>query len=300
MYGIIDIGSNTMRLSCYKIRDGKPEYVFHKKYMAGLASYINEEGRMSSKGIKKAVEILLNFKGIISSVDIGTVYVIATASFRNTVNTEEILKIIEEETGFMVQVISGEEEALCDYAGARYHFDAAEGMLADIGGGSTELVFYKDDAVLKAVSIPIGSLNMYTRHVKNLFPEKDEIKQIKNKALNELSKVNGKDMESSIIIGVGGTNRAAGKLYNDLYDADKENKVLEASRVKKLAREITKNPKEGMKKILQIVPERIHTILPGMIILNTIVKYYNADKIYVSSWGVREGYLLDKLSRGQP
>lgn len=299
MYGIIDIGSNTMRFSCYKIEDGKPVYVFHKKYMAGLVSYIDEEGRMSCKGIQKAADILLNFKEIINSVGIGTIYVIATASLRNAVNVHEAVKTIQEKTGFYVQVISGEEEALCDYAGAKYQWDIPEGIMADIGGGSTELVFFKNNVILNAVSIPIGSLNMYTRFVKELFPAKDEVKEIKNKVRGELDRLSGKEREWRNIIGVGGTNRAAGKLYNDIYEQNRENKIMEAPRMKKMIKDITKNPRDGMKKILPIVPERIHTIIPGMIILSTIVKYYCTDNIYVSSWGVREGYLLQKLGKEQ-
>ena len=69
-----------------------------------------------------------------------------------------------------VRVLSGLEEAMCDYYGASRLFHTADGLLCDVGGGSTELVFFKDNKVLLARSLPIGSLNMFTAHVRDILP----------------------------------------------------------------------------------------------------------------------------------
>ncbi len=166
MYGIIDIGSNTMRLSCYRVVGCEIENVFHKKEVAGLASYVDENGNLSEKGIKAAIEILKEFKQVITSVNFHSLYVIATASFRNVGNTEYIVSKIKSETDMDVEVISGESEAEYDFIGATYHNNLDDGILIDIGGGSTELVFFADRKVKEAVSIPIGSLNMFNKYEK--------------------------------------------------------------------------------------------------------------------------------------
>ena len=110
MYGVIDIGSNTVRLSCYKVVKKELIYVFHKKNMAGLASYVEKSGKLSDKGIKASIDILNDFKKIVSCVGLDQLFVIATASFRNVSNTKEIVDQIYKNTGLMVDVLTGEEE----------------------------------------------------------------------------------------------------------------------------------------------------------------------------------------------
>lgn len=298
MYGVIDIGSNTMRLSCYRVAGCEIENVFHKKNVAGLASYVDESGNLSEEGIKAAIKTLKEFKQVITNVKLNELYVIATASFRNVENTEYIVNKIKTETGIDVEVISGEEEAEYDFIGAAYKNNLNEGLLIDIGGGSTELVFFEDMEVKKAVSIPIGSLNMFNKYVTGLIPNKAEMKKIRDCVKEKLDELNYTEKSGNIILGVGGTNRAVCKLYNELYNQEKENKKMKCREVRSLSKVLMENS-NAMRKVLQMVPDRVHTITPGLIILNTIAKYYSAKEMLVSECGVREGYLIYKLFRSQ-
>lgn len=292
MYGIIDIGSNTMRLSCFNVENKTLKSIFHKKIMAGLAGYV-EEGKLSEKGIDKAVDTLLEFKQIIQNISIEKLFIIATASFRNVNNTDIILKVIKEKTGFLVEVLSGEEEAKCDFVGATYCLNAKSGVVVDIGGGSTEMVTFDSDSIEKAVSVPIGSLNMFTMFVDKIFPKNSESMKIRNAVKNELNKVNR--CEKQTVLGVGGTNRAVCKLYNDYYEKDKNNLIMNCNNITEMLDDMLENKDKATKKILRIVPDRIHTIMPGMFIMDEINNYYKCETIEVSEWGVREGYLLNKL-----
>jgi exopolyphosphatase/guanosine-5'-triphosphate,3'-diphosphate pyrophosphatase len=294
MYGIIDIGSNTMRLSCYRIVDKNPIHVFHKKYMAGLASYV-EEDCLSQKGIDKAIEILIEFKKIASSVGLENLYVIATASIRNVDNTKEIGTEIKHRTGFDVEVVSGEEEARYDFIGAKYCLDEADGIVVDIGGGSTELVFFKNNEIEKAISIPIGSLNMYSKYVKKIVPKKKEMETIREIVREKLKESDLPTGVRDVVLGVGGTNRATGKLYNEVFDKKVYNKEMKCSSIAEILEDFSENKEKASRRILKIVPERIHTIIPGMIIMDEINKRYDCNRMQISSWGVREGYLLDKI-----
>lgn len=294
MYCIIDIGSNTMRLSCYRVIDQQLTYVFHKKRMAGLASYVEENGNLTKKGLEKAIEILSDFKKIIQSVGIDTVFIIATASFRNVKNTQEILTQIRDTTGFDVEVLSGEEEAIYDFIGASHLSSPRDGMVVDIGGGSTELVFYSGVNIKKALSLPFGSLNLYSKKVEKLFPKKDEVHEIRKLIKDSLDKL-GITINNQTILGVGGTNRAVCKLYNEFFSLPSDNKVMKCNKITKMLHKIREDKQIALSYILQIVPDRIHTIIPGMIIMDEINKYYQCNDVEVSSWGVREGYLIQKL-----
>ena len=139
IYGIVDVGSNTIRLSIYKYENNKVVLLLNKKTMAGLAGYV-KDGELSKAGIKRACEVLKAYKEIVENFQIKNVFVFATASLRNVSNTDEAVLRIKEETGFNTEIILGENEAIYDFIGASQVVDISDGILIDIGGESTELV----------------------------------------------------------------------------------------------------------------------------------------------------------------
>lgn len=291
MYAVIDIGSNTMRLSAYSIQEQKIKPMFSRKNMSALISYVDENGCMTEHGIKKAVSVLLSFKKVIENTNIENVYVIATASFRNIQNQKQVLEEIKESTGFDVTVISGEEEGICGFIGSAYTVNVDSGLLVDIGGGSTEFVFYKDKKICRTYSIPMGSLSLYANFVSGLIPTKEEYRKIKKYVQEKLETIDPGDGPTSILCGVGGTTRAACKLINDYCDLPLSNRSVGPDQLKKLLKSLYRD-EDGLDRILRVVPDRIHTIIPGMILLRTIAKYYHCEELVISEYGVREGYLI--------
>lgn len=292
--GVVDVGSNTIRLSIYRWADGKMKLLLNKKEMAGLAGYI-QHGILSDSGILVACRILAGFRALLDNFDIQDMYVFGTASLRNIVNTEEALDTIEEITGFRVDVLSGAEEAALSFKGAAMGGGRTSGLLADIGGGSTELVVYEDGAISSGRSLPMGSLSLYSRFVEGLFPTKAERKEIVRTVLSELEKAGPADARCGHLTGVGGTIRAAAKLCNDLAGADPDNRIIPAAEIHALYKGLKKGDKGTLRQILRSTPDRVHTILPGLIILTSILNVYEIETVSVSTCGVREGYLLERV-----
>jgi exopolyphosphatase / guanosine-5'-triphosphate,3'-diphosphate pyrophosphatase len=294
IYSIIDIGSNTMRMNIYKYENDEIKLLFGRKNPAGLAGYV-ERGVMSDKGIKKAIGVLRAFKSTIDNFDIDASFAFATASLRNINNSKEALALIKERTGIEIDLISGEEEAKLDFAGATKIIDIPEGVLVDIGGGSTEIVTFKEGKIMEAISIPIGSLNLYKKYTNQILPDKKERKKMKSEIKKELKKVDiYLNKPNKIMCGVGGSIRATRKLNDAIIDIEKSTEI-EAKNVKKILKTLSEDCKESVDILLQVVPDRIHTIIPGMIILNTIIKYFESESIMISDYGVREGYLYTKI-----
>lgn len=291
MYAVIDIGSNTIRLSVYAIQDGQIKPMFSRKNTAGLISYVDQNGCMAERGIQKAVSVLSGFQKIIENTKVEHIFVLATASIRNVQNREEIVTILREKTGFDVTVLSGEEEGVCGFVGAAYHMNVDSGLLVDIGGGSTEFVFYQNRKILKTYSIPMGSLSLYANFVSGLTPTKDEYKKMKNYIKEQLKTLDQGTVPTAILCGVGGTTRAACKLVNDFYDEPLTNRRFQPDQLKKVMKSFY-HDKDGVQRILRVVPDRIHTIIPGMLLLRTITSYFNSQDIMISEYGVREGYLI--------
>ena len=293
--GIVDVGSNTIRLSIYHWEGQKFKLLMNKKEMAGLAGYI-KNGLLSDSGILVSCRVLAGFKALLRNFDIADLYVFGTASLRNIVNTEEALETIEAVTGIKVEVLSGADEAAFSFLGATVGGGApGSGMLADVGGGSTELVAYQDGAITSGCSLPMGSLSLFTKHVSGLFPTKEERKAIRSDVKEELERAKTAGLRCKHLTGVGGTFRAAAKLCNDLSGADPDNRIIPAGEIHALYKGLKKGDQDTLRQILRSVPDRVHTILPGLAILTAILDAYEVSTVSVSACGVREGYLLRRV-----
>lgn len=295
MQAIIDMGSNTMRLSIYQFKDGIPELVLSKKKMVGLASYINKAGLMTDDGIQAALKALNEFKFVLNNLKIRKKYVIATAAIRNAVNQQQILDTLRKKTRLKIDLISGEDEALYDLKGVLIMEKFETGIILDIGGGSTELVFYENHEVKEALSLPIGSLNSYMKYVSGLIPTKKERKKIENKVTKLLEPYTLHAKEGYTMYGVGGTLRGALKLAKYHYGDSVENHVISYLMLKELIKSNQANKKQLLP-ILQSVPERIHTLTTGMIIAKTILKTFQSKLVIINYYGLREGYMYTKYS----
>ena len=209
---VIDIGSNSMRLTGYDAQKTEFRILFKEKVMAGLAGYV-EGNTLTPEGISRACDGLLEFRKTLDALELNQVYVFATASLRNVDNTLQAVEEIRDSTGFSVKVLTGEEEALYGYQGAMMDLNMADGVFVDIGGASTEMVTFSHGALAQAASIPVGSLKLYRDCVKKLLPSQS--------ALEQMSRLLDRALESrrefdhaaaSNLACVGGTARAVLKL----------------------------------------------------------------------------------------
>lgn len=296
-YAVVDMGSNSMRLSVYDAHEnGDFDLIFSEKKMAGLANYI-EYGALSRKGIEVACEILRGFQWILRHFNISDMHVFATASLRNIKNTDEASEDIYDKTDIKVDVLSGKEEAELGYYGAITKCDENLGAMFDIGGGSTEVTSIKIGKIQHAQSVGIGSLNLFNLFVSKIWPDKSEIKQIRECIDSELESIDFPDEKSECIGGIGGTARAALKISNFYFDRPETNRFIYLDELKEISSILTARRGSARKLILKNCPDRIHTILPGIIIMDELCRRMCSDKIFISKYGVREGYLCRRLMK---
>lgn len=298
IYAVIDIGSNTIRLSVYKVIGDEVKNLFNEKSSASLVSFI-EKGMMNEHGIQKLINTLKEFKNLISNFeDISKTYAIATASIRNSCNRREIIERVRTEVGIDIELISGEEEAKLSFLGSG--IDSQSGILTDIGGGSSEIVVFEQGKVVKTSSLNIGSLVAFDNFARELFITKDEKKLLEDDIKLMLASNNLNRVQHDLVCAVGGSARACLKLYNEYYDKEAGNVIITMDGLKNLINTlINMENRAKMKLILKVKADRIHTLIPGMIILYRIAKYFYADIIRVSMTGIREGFVYSKiLERG--
>lgn len=296
-YAVIDIGSNTVRMVIYTAEDAAFHGLFSKKYTLGLAGYI-QDGIMTQEGIHKLCAALLECRTMLEQFEIERYFVFATASLRNIQNTHEAVDQVFLVTGFSIDVISGQAEAYLDYYGVMVDAPLENGLLFDIGGGSTELVTIAHDGPGVIESLPIGSLTLAKEYVDKVFPKQSECEKIQARIRKELKKRKLHRLPAhTALCGVGGTARALLMLAQEQQELPDTQRLLTVSQLKKLEKALWKKDGKAREMLLKTCPDRLHTIYPGMLILDELVQLSQCETIYISKYGVREGYLRRELAR---
>lgn len=300
MLAVIDIGSNTIRLVIYSNDGESPESMLNKKYAVGLAGYVDKSNHIRPEGVEILLNVLSDIRRILDYIKPELVLPFGTAALRNSANGGEIVSLIEKQCGLKVRILTGEEEAVFDYYGASEDGLGENGILADVGGGSTEITFFEKDKIVFADSFPLGSLNLYKTYVGGLIPSPDEMRKIKKSVTGYLKNFSFpyEDIPDMPVYCVGGTARAALKLIRE-YDPDKKkSREYDRGQLKDILSYVRDKPNVLLQSILRTSPDRVHTVVPGMLVFQAIAKYYNAKRLITSRFGVREGYLAYCLKEG--
>ncbi|MDY5510062.1 Ppx/GppA phosphatase family protein [Dysosmobacter sp.] len=294
-YALIDMGSNSIRLTVYDVDQTAFKILFREKIMAGLAGYV-EHGRLSGDGIECACQSLREFRQTLDLLQIGNLAVFATASLRNISNTAQAVEQIFRATGIPVEVLSGEAEAEYGFQGATCDIRIADGLFADVGGASAELVLFGGGQVRKAASVPVGSLKLYRECVKKILPGKESRRRIEAAVRTAFEGDDLRDFpRRAHLVCVGGTARASLRLCRRLFGLPEDSRTFTRSQLEALDRQLRGTGKDTADLILRCEPERIHTLVPGVMVLRFLAERYGVEDITVSHYGVREGYLRRKI-----
>ena len=307
LHGIIDIGSSTVRMAIYDIHGGDIDMLLKKKHVVGLAAYV-KDGVMTQQGIDKAVEILEEFVSFLRCFRITRVAAFTTAALRNAKNSREAVSEIERRTGLAIRVISGDEEATFDFIGATHAFSHEDGVLVDIGGGSTELVAFSGGAIQQKVSLPLGATDFHARFSDDVLPTLAECRRMEEEAarilagadsyVSDVSMVSFNDLRTPELAGIGGTFKSGLALYKAVYGKPLENLVIDATKPPGLIRRFTSDrdlAQDDVVLLMRAVPDRLPTILPGLTIAHVVCQHFGARTITYSDSGVREGYIYSEI-----
>lgn len=299
LYGIVDIGSNTIRFKVYKCKNNKFKPIFSKKKTAGLISY-RENDKLNDEGIDILVSVLSKFNKNMDLLKVDKKYFFATASLRNIINANDVLAIVKDKLNIDVNILDGKKEADLSFKSIKYtELSEDDGILVDVGGGSCEITIFENRNPIEEKSLPIGSLYCYDEYVGIMFPNNAERKNIEKRIILELNNSNINYYSKKYLFGVGGTVRNVKRLLVHLNFISKKCSEIPIDLLDKLLQEFKYNNKTNFNKILKIKAERIHTIVPGIIIIKTIANYFNVEKLYFCKNSLREGVLYSLLNNGE-
>lgn len=296
-YAIIDIGSSIIKYKIYEYNDKIIEPIIKNDERVGLISY-HQDNKLTREGIDILLSTLRQFKDYSSKLDIDKSYYFATASLRNIENTPEVLNIVKNELDIDIQILTGHEEA--DYSFNSLNMvkvPCNDGILLDIGGGSSEITLFKNKEVEVQESIPTGVLKIYYEHVSLLYPNKEEQKIIINDITEKIKAFNIESYEKEYIYGIGKTFSTIKKLIEHMKIKTDTTNTIDIKLIDILLEKLSDNTKECFSPLLQVDSERIHTILPSLLIVKALALEFNVKKVYVCNVTLQDGIIHNIINK---
>jgi exopolyphosphatase / guanosine-5'-triphosphate,3'-diphosphate pyrophosphatase len=289
--GVIDIGSNSVRLVVYQAKRRNPLSLFNEKVMCELGRSVGSDGALSDEAIERTIGTLRRFVALCKDMQLplSAVRTVATAAVRAASNSDVFLSSVWQATGLQVDVISGDEEARLAALGVISAIADADGIMGDLGGGSVELARICAGKVYERISLPLGPFAL-----AGLTPDAQE-KRI-NKMLAEIDWL--KSAHGKPFYMVGGAWRALSHLHMHInafpLPMIHAYKILPAD-LNALLAMVKQLNKPAIKAIPNLSERRVPTLPNAIMLLKAISARMKAPALIASAHGLREGLLFDAL-----
>ena len=271
----------------------------HKAIVLGFISYIDKDGIPADEGVKKLCSILEGYKKRAEDIGCDEVLAFATASLRRCKYPYEVIDKINHKTGLEVKLFDGETEAKMSLLGVlATHPESFEGVMADMGGGSTELNFYKNRKSTYLISNPFGALSLKNSFVKKKagalgdFVNEEEIRQIYEYARKTVKDASIPKSDGDFMFIVGGSARAIGALVG--FHRGKKDEFSKEDLVH-IIEEYKEMTQEHLEILSTLTPEREKLIIPAITAFMAISDELGIKRIKVAIGGIREGYMYSEF-----
>ncbi len=289
--GVIDIGSNSVRLVVFDGPARAPFAIVNEKALCGLGRDIGPDGRLNPAAMEAALETLARFRRLLSAYGDPPTRAVATAALRVAANGAEFVERARG-IGVDVEIIDGAREAELAALGVISFEPRAEGVIGDMGGGSLELVQVRAGELGDAASLPIGAFSL-------MRASGGDIKRARAVARDAVAGarflVEGKD---DTIYAVGGAWRALARMEMRIRDYPlpilHEYAIARAKGLD-LCDFVARQSRESLESDRTVPRRRIDAIPYAAIVLGAVLEASSARRIVVSAGGLREGLIYDGL-----
>ena len=289
---IVDIGSNSVRLVVYESLSRTPAIVHNEKTICAIGRDMVSTGRLYDDGIRLVLESLARYRLLVNALRVETREAVATAAARDASNGAEFIRRAEAAWGAPVRVLSGEEEARLAAEGVLAGIPYAEGIVADLGGGSLDMVTVKGGKTGSALTLPFGPLRLmdYARNDPN------KARKLVDDGLKQISKLGA--LSGRTLYAVGGVWRSLARVDMErrhyplhvLHDYS-----ISRNRALGLCDVLSRQSRKSLD-MMKVVSRRRAEALPyGAIVLEQLMLAADLKEIVISAYGLREGLLFAQL-----
>ena len=294
--GVVDIGSNSVRLVIYDRLSRSPVALFNEKVLCAIGRNIVKTGNLDEAGSDAAIAALARYRAIAKAVGVARIETVATAAVRDAKNGSEFVARARDAIGTQVRVLTGEEEARFAAEGALAAIPDADGVVGDLGGGSLELAYVSAGAYMHGVTLPFGPLRLMDLSDGRI----DRARAIVD---DELAKVSGLEkLRGKTLYAVGGVWRNIARMHMDNiqhpirvlhhYEIPRE-RAIDFTNL------ISAQSRKSLESITGVTRKRAETIPFGAVVMERLLKVAKLDRVVISAFGVREGLLFAKLDAGE-
>jgi exopolyphosphatase/guanosine-5'-triphosphate,3'-diphosphate pyrophosphatase len=297
---VIDIGSNSGRVVVVR-----PTFGDHLEFLADgraslrLARDIEQGDQLGSESIERTLAAVRDFTAIATGAGARRILAVATSAVREATNGQELLDLIEAETGLRAAIISGEEEARFSFIGAVAGLHAESGVLLDVGGGSVEMSSFADREMTGGSTLPLGALRLSVA----FFPEdrstSDEVRALREHTARLFEETGVTAFSGSErLVGTGGTIRNLARIDREsgTYPIPRlHGYVLTRRRLESIVERLASLTPARRRSVPGLNSDRADSIVAGGLVVLTAMELLAAHDILVSGQGLREGVALDAL-----
>ncbi len=315
---LVDLGSNSVRLMIVRINPNK-SYTVQTRYkqMVRLGEGAFAAKKLGEAAMCRTIDALRNIAGICRGYEAGEIVALATAAVRDAGNGAEFVERAAAESGIVLEVVSGLEEARLIHLGVRTALPPFKGatVFIDIGGGSTELTVETPRSEPHYDSLKLGCVRL-----TNAFPElsaKGRVSpeqygevcaHVRNNSLRSVQKLQAYAIGERLrMVGSSGTIENLAEIFAQSPQAGRAQKKdgggqdlsLSLKDLAELAKKLCGMTLEERAKIPGINPQRADVIVGGAAILQTLMEELDLREVVVSTRGLLDGMLQDYLERGR-
>jgi len=299
---VIDIGTNSIKLCIAESSNTSDGYliVYDKIKTTRLGEGLSESNELGELPSDRSIQAIQRFVALAHEMGAGEIRTIGTAALRKASNADHFCKRVRDSSGTIVEIISGEHEAQLSHNAAVFSALGKDCMIFDIGGGSIEFVYSRNNSISSRFSLNFGVLDIkekYFLHEPAKNAENDAVNQACLEITNLLHKGGLVIPESnSLLIGIGGTitSMASVKLKLSKFLPGKVNRtVMDINEVESQINKYKNSTLKERAKIPGLLTDRADIILAGACIVKAIMDKLSAKNVIVSTNGLRHGVLAE-------
>ncbi|MEM9496646.1 MAG: Ppx/GppA family phosphatase [Pseudomonadota bacterium] len=289
--GVVDVGSNSVRMVVFDGAARSPAYFYNEKIMCGLGAKMAATGRLNPEGRTRALAALKRFQALAETMQTGPLTVVATAAVREATDGPDFQADVQRETGLRLWVIDGCEEARLSAQGVLLGWPGAYGLVCDIGGSSVELAEINGGQVGKRFTSQLGPFRL-----RDLKGGRAARRKLIKDTLCEMREALGEQRNRLFL--VGGSWRAIAKV--DMFRRNYPLHVLHEYRmspksVRETAKFIEANALDDLRRMANVSASRMALVPYAAEVLRRLVQTFKPHDIAISSYGIREGLLYEQM-----
>tara|TARA_B100000749_G_scaffold280897_1_gene280739 strand:- start:15166 stop:16119 length:954 start_codon:yes stop_codon:yes gene_type:complete len=293
MYAAIDIGSNAVRLAI--LQDQSVEATVIRTPIR-LGSDCFSQGSISEKTTKKLYQALQHYKSIIDDNGVEDYRAVATSALREASNSEEVLRVVEEQSGIKIHLIDGITEGKLIQKAVLTEMDIwrKPHLIMDIGGGSVEFITASDGQIHNVASLKIGTVRLLQKFDCNKnHPEMDSILKYcvsEMSQMEEVKKFCFRQYKNLVFIGTGGNFRRIRKL-NESTNLNEPGSPIAAEDIYSISDLlISLNFKQRIER-LGLRKDRADVIIPAISLVLSAIETFDLSEIHIPQVGLKDGVI---------